>query len=91
VSELHLDKDEASRISDYLSEAGLIEYVGGGPLVRITVEGIDYVEDALLKARRAHRALPPDLDSHRASYSALADPAWNSGELTDRQHPVRRR
>ena len=62
-------QDEASRISDYLSEASLIEYVGGGPLVRITVEGIDYVEDAPLKPDVPTEHFPRSRFSWRVIFS----------------------
>jgi hypothetical protein len=59
VRDLQLDEDEASRICDYLSDAGLIELTGGGPVLKITISGIDYVEDALLKPEAPTEHFPP--------------------------------
>jgi hypothetical protein len=69
VTELHLDKDEASRIKWLPVGAGLIEYVGSGPLVRITVEGIDYVEDARLKPDVPTEHFPRSRFSWRVIFS----------------------
>ena len=36
--------EELFRVFEFLDRAGLIEYLGAGPLVRITQAGIDYIE-----------------------------------------------
>jgi hypothetical protein len=41
------DRNEADRVSSYLEEAGLIQYVTSGPTVAITKAGMDEVEQAL--------------------------------------------